>query len=294
MKPNKITLLFLISLSIGFIFAGSSPSAKADTTVGPIYIPPFPLPVQQTGNVYTFTQDVVVNSDIIVRSSNIIIDGNGHTVRNARFVLAGVNNVTVSNFYIKNNASGATGIYLNDSSSISLVNNTITGTIDTSGGATGIGGAGIIIISGTSNVLVGNTLAENQVGLTLSGVPGPNALIYHNNFGNNNFDVAFNGIRSNETEGVSFNKGTLGNYWSGYNGTDSNGDGVGDTPYTVNAVVGNVTDLYPLMMPFGTPIVVVPDFPNMLLVALFLPAVIAALVFFRKKLGAAGKNVRAA
>jgi parallel beta-helix repeat protein len=35
-----------------------------------------------------------------------------------------------------------------------------------------------------------------------------------------------------------------GNYWSDYNGTDTNGDGIGDVPYVINA---NNTDRYPLM-----------------------------------------------
>ena len=38
-----------------------------------------------------------------------------------------------------------------------------------------------------------------------------------------------------------------GNYWSEYNGTDSNQDGIGDTPYTINA---NNIDHYPLMGTF--------------------------------------------
>ena len=35
-----------------------------------------------------------------------------------------------------------------------------------------------------------------------------------------------------------------GNYWSSYNGTDRNNDGIGDAPYTLG---GNNTDRYPLM-----------------------------------------------
>lgn len=46
----------------------------------------------------------------------------------------------------------------------------------------------------------------------------------------------------------SFDNGTRGNYWSDYNGTDSNGDGIGDTPYLIDA---NRTDFYPLIAPFN-------------------------------------------
>jgi hypothetical protein len=37
-----------------------------------------------------------------------------------------------------------------------------------------------------------------------------------------------------------------GNYWSDYNGTDSDGDGMGDTPYIIDE---NNQDSYPLMAP---------------------------------------------
>ncbi|AAM05162.1 DUF3344 domain-containing protein [Methanosarcina acetivorans] len=42
--------------------------------------------------------------------------------------------------------------------------------------------------------------------------------------------------------------GYMGNYWSDYNGTDSDGDGIGDTSYTVPNDLG--TDNHPLMQPF--------------------------------------------
>jgi hypothetical protein len=40
-------------------------------------------------------------------------------------------------------------------------------------------------------------------------------------------------IRINDAEGISWDNGTIGNYRSDYNGTDSNGEGIGDTPDTV-------------------------------------------------------------
>ncbi len=41
---------------------------------------------------------------------------------------------------------------------------------------------------------------------------------------------------------------TGGNYWSDYSGTDADGDGIGDTPYTFEV---DAQDSYPLMSPFG-------------------------------------------
>jgi hypothetical protein len=46
-----------------------------------------------------------------------------------------------------------------------------------------------------------------------------------------------------------WDNGKEGNYWSSYNGTDDNRDGIGDTPYVV---VENDADRYPLMQPFAT------------------------------------------
>jgi hypothetical protein len=69
-----------------------------------------------------------------------------------------------------------------------------------------------------------------------------------------------------------WDNGTKGNYWSGYKGVDSNGDGVGDTRYVVYA---NNTDDYPLMQPVQ--VSVIPELPVWVLLPLLLVASLSVL-----------------
>jgi len=73
-----------------------------------------------------------------------------------------------------------------------------------------------------------------------------NNLFYHNNFVNNyvNLMYSWNPEMSNSNY---WDNEKEGNYWSNYNGVDVDGDGIGDTPYSI--YYKNV-DYYPLMEPF--------------------------------------------
>ncbi|HEC94566.1 MAG TPA: DUF11 domain-containing protein, partial [Thermoplasmatales archaeon] len=69
-------------------------------------------------------------------------------------------------------------------------------------------------------------------------------MIYHNNFVDNT-------VQAYDAENNIWDNGypSGGNYWSDYNGSDNDGDGIGDTPYYVPG--GSSRDRYPLMQPWN-------------------------------------------
>jgi len=105
-----------------------------------------------------------------------------------------------------------------------------------------------------STDIYANNITSNLVAVQSHGEAGTTEArgntLFHNNFVNNTYQV-FVYVNSNCTWDYGYPSG--GNYWSDYNGTDANGDGIGDTPYIVSTnIVPNNIDHYPLMHPFGT------------------------------------------
>jgi len=92
------------------------------------------------------------------------------------------------------------------------------------------------------NVFIGNKIHDTPRGVHFWS--SANNLFYFNMFYNNTIHVSFSDYSSIN----SWDNGTFGNYWDDYNGTDSDGDGIGDTPYVLN---DNNTDHKPLLYPYA-------------------------------------------
>jgi nitrous oxidase accessory protein len=129
---------------------------------------------------------------------------------------------------------------------------------------------GIFIGGGNNNTIYANNILCNHIGATVISYNAwmdhwaYNNTFYHNNLVSNTYTAA-----DWNTRGVNlWDNGSEGNYWSGYTGTDTNRDGIGDTPYQLNMPyqVGNsdltvydpkkanpneVKDHFPLTVPFN-------------------------------------------
>jgi parallel beta-helix repeat protein len=131
---------------------------------------------------------------------------------------------------IQNNAASANenGIRLSKSSNCTIEENDLTQNSH-----------GITLSESVQNTLWHNNVQENQRGLNFTS--SNNNTISNNNFLNNTQQLT----SLNSTNQL--DNGSEGNYWSNYNGTDADGDAIGDTPYVL---AQNNTDNYPLMGQF--------------------------------------------
>ena len=203
-------------------------------------------------------------------SSNIISDNKIETVFEAiRLGLADLNLIA------RNNITGPISF-------VSCSNNRIFGNNMT----------GIRIVFGSNNTVYDNYLPNNFCSIELTQTV--NNTFYGNTFALN-CTVRFNDAGTNF-----WDNGTLGNYWNDYNGTDSNRDGISDSPYIITGVKwdndagGDVSfpigqDNYPLMSPYDHEheVVVLPKAEPFLavIVTVAIAIVVGAglLVFHRRK-----------
>ena len=171
------------------------------------------------------------------------------------------------------------------------------------------------------NIIFGNNVTENTSGIEFHGESNNNTvyennithnsqgMIFYSSFNNSIYDnmISFNtnsamylqSTGKNMFYGNDFvdngdpivcwyssniwDNGTKGNYWSDYNGTDADGDGIGDTPYYILTVdfegESHDSDNYPLMEPN-----VIPEFPSWTLLSILLITFVTIATVYRRSL----------
>jgi parallel beta-helix repeat protein len=182
----------------------------------------------------------------------------GNNIANNAYVCIELDFSSNNNSVTGNNitANNVAGIWLAYSSDNSLSGNNIANNL-----------YGIFGYSSSNNIVSGNNIANNQDGIYLEYSSNNNTVSGNNITADNlygiwldsssNINTIYHNIFMNDS-GQAYSSGSTnvwndgypsgGNFWSDYNGTDGNGDGIGDTPYVIDA---NNTDPYPLMAPYG-------------------------------------------
>lgn len=259
-------------------------------------VSPQTAPIQHDGDKYTFTDNVY--SPIVINKDNVTIDGAGYTLRGPYngtqtdlWIIgigsnetssnetkipwtvgidlpSGCSNLTVENLNIQN---FSIGLYL------WTPNNRIIG----NGISQNLVG---ILLSGSDNILTKNYMANNQYGIFFGAnqadiIPS-NVTLFENGFLNNTRNLS--GcvcIDFNSTEAThAWDNGKVGNYWSDYNGTDINKDGIGDTPYIIDVLN---QDRFPLTHNSAVPPSVLPQIPLEVVVPIAALSIILVAAYIR-------------
>jgi parallel beta-helix repeat protein len=159
------------------------------------------------------------------------IDQMGYGIR-----LTESTNCTVSNNFVAKNIGG---IVFENSSNCTAVGNNVTRNSD-----------GIrLYSSSSSNKVIANIVFNNSYCGMIYPVPDKPSpqgnVIFHNNFINNTNPFIIQSAGNIWDDDYP----SGGNYWSIYDGTDANGDGIGDAQYAVSAYD---KDRYPLIHPYDS------------------------------------------
>jgi hypothetical protein len=212
--------------------------------------------LQRNNSTYTFLGDV--SGSIVVSKDFITIDGAGYSLKGSGdssqtgIDLTFRKNVTVTNLVI---TDYFTGIYCKPGAgtvtNITVLNNYIHDC-----------DIGIEFLGISDNLIKYNTFKNNTIDVSISYVIGTNVITH------NNLD-SYIQVWMSDQPTIDMN------YWTDYNGTDNDGDGIGDTAYFYHDIL---QDNHPLTEPVPT----IPEFPLWFILPLFLMIAFVAVIFKKR------------
>jgi len=189
--------------------------------------------IERHDNTYTFLNNI--SGSIVISKDFITIDGSGFAlIGTDDFSQRGISlsnrkNVTVTNMVIMNYHIGISGG--GTGSNITILNNYISSCE-----------IGIEFLGSSNNLIKYNTFKNNDIDIAINYVLGNVNLITQNNLNN------YVQVWMSEQQTIDMN------FWADYNGTDSDGDGIGDSPYFYNDILqDNHPLMEPLVIPTATP-----------------------------------------
>jgi parallel beta-helix repeat protein len=303
LRNAGLLILFLLSLTTISVVVPSV-SAASMTTVFILpdgTVSPPSAPIQRNGDVYTFTGNV--SDPILIQKSNITLDGAGYFLvgpltlaeRKSEPVLGLGPNTTLPPYVIGldcdktvfgltiknlNIVNFNVGVYIRTTHNFLIGNGVSENTVG-------------ILLSGSANKVVKNYVLDNEMGLffgfeqvngSAANIPS-DIDISQNSFVNNTYQLTGCVCKVyNFSEAIhSWDNSAIGNYWSNYNGTDANHDGIGDTYYRIDVLN---QDRYPLIVsPAKPPVAKITKFPLEIIVVVAGAAITiaAVLIYWRAR-----------